>query len=355
MTKATIRWEVRFTEKNGLLSKIEHNPAISYIFFAFLITWTFWFSAQSLAVFGPNFIGFGIQIGSFGPAFAAIMVSAIIDPKPSNISVKKRRLTFAVALVIMFLVQLLATSVVGREISFQTVLLAVFYGAIAAYVISSVYHSRVGVTNLLAGLKRTSLRNAWLWVALLLPFVWQFIGAGVDLGLGGKELFTLTPGVLFSLVGYFPYVVFFGGGLNEEPGWRGYAVPRLQRTLSPLVAGLIIGVVWSIWHLPLHATNVIEGGLSSFPFRFVYNVPLGVLFSWFYNKSDANLLACVLLHASYNSAGSLFGNNSALVSIALMIVFTVAVAVHDKMWKTTNVVERKPSIGRSESNIQKPK
>jgi CAAX protease family protein len=324
---------VSFTERNGLLTKIERNPVAAYFLFAFLITWTFWFLAPSLAIFGPKFVGFGIQIGSFGPVYAAILVSTIVDPKPSNIPATKRRLTFAMALVIMVLVQLLATYAVGSEITFQTVLFSVFYAVIAAYVISSIYHPRNGVANLLSGLKRISVRNAWLWIALLLPFVWQFIGAGVDLSLGGKELFTLTPPVLFSLVGYFPYIVFFGGGLNEEPGWRGFAVPRLQRTLSPVVAGLIIGIIWSTWHLPLHATNVIEGGLSSFPFRFVYNVPLGVLFSWFYNKSDANLLACVLLHASYNSAGSLFGNNSALVSIALMILFTAAVAVHDRMWQ----------------------
>ncbi len=322
-----------FTEKNGLLTKIERNPVAAYFLFAFLITWAFWFLAPGLKIFGPRFVGFGIQIGSFGPAFAAILISAIIDPEPSNSSVTKRRLTFAAALAIMFLVQLLATSAVGGEITSLTVVLAVFYAVIAAYVLSSVYHPRVGVANLLSGLKRISVRNVWLWIALLLPFVWQFIGAGVDLSLGGKEIFTLTLATLVSLVGYFPYIVFFGGGLNEEPGWRGFAVPHLQRTLSPLIAGLIIGVIWSTWHLPLHATNVIDGGLSSFPFRFVYNVPLGVLFSWFYNKSKANLLACVLLHASYNSAGSLFGNNSALVSIALMIVFTAAVAVHDRMWQ----------------------
>lgn len=185
----------------------------------------------------------------------------------------------------------------------------------------------------MAGLRRVSVRSLWVWAALLLPFVWQFLGAAADLGLGGKELFTLTPSVLVTLVAYYPFIVFFGGGLNEEPGWRGFAVPRLQPRFSPLVAGLIIGVIWSTWHFPLHATGVVEGGLASFPFRFVYNVPLGVLFSWLYNRSGGNLFACVLLHASYNSASTIFGNGTALISLVLMIVFTVFVAVYDRMWR----------------------
>jgi membrane protease YdiL (CAAX protease family) len=169
--------------------------------------------------------------------------------------------------------------------------------------------------------------------ALLLPFAWQIFGAAVDLTLGGNELFTITPFTLLVLVGYYPFIVFFGGGLNEEPGWRGLAVPRMQRNYSPLVAGLIIGVIWSAWHFPLHATALVEGGLASFPFRFVYNVPLGVLFSWLYNRSGGNLFACVLLHASYNSASTIFGGGAALISMVLMIVFTVFVAVYDRMWR----------------------
>jgi membrane protease YdiL (CAAX protease family) len=138
------------------------------------------------------------------------------------------------------------------------------------------------------------------------------------------------------LVAYYPFIFFFGGGLNEEPGWRGLAVPRVQVRFSPLVAGLIIGVIWSTWHFPLHAVSSFGSGLAGFPFRFVYNVPLGVLFSWLYNRSGGNLFACVLLHTSYNSAATLFGDNSALISMVFMIAFTVTVAVYDKMYRKTS-------------------
>ena len=315
------------------VSKIKRHPTMSFFFFAFLITWTGWSLAPAMARFGPHFSAFFILIGSFGPAFSAIVVSGVLNAEPSGSSVTKRGITFAIAFVASFLVQLLATYVVGGDISYQTVLLAILGAGIAGYVASCVYHPRQGVAQLMAGLKRITVRSFWIWAALLLPFAWQFLGAAVDLSLGGNEWFSLTPGILVTLVGYYPFIVFFGGGLNEEPGWRGFVVPRLQRSYSPLLTGLIIGVIWSTWHFPLHATGVIEGGLASFPLRFLYNVPLGVLFSWLYNKSSGNLFACVLLHASYNSASTIFGNNTGLISMILMIIFTITVAAYDKMWR----------------------
>jgi membrane protease YdiL (CAAX protease family) len=234
---------------------------------------------------------------------------------------------------VSFVVQLLATVVVGGNINYQTGLFALLGAIIAGYVVSCVYHSRHDVALLMAGLKRGINGSIWVWTALLLPFAWQFFGAAVDLGLGGIEWLSLTPDVLVALVGYYPFIVFFGGGLNEEPGWRGLVVPRMQQRFSPLIAGLIIGVIWSVWHFPLHATAIVEGALASFPFRFLYNVPLGVLFSWLYNRSGGNLFACVLFHASYNSSSTIFGYNTGLISMVLMIVFTVGVAVYDKMWR----------------------
>ncbi len=314
------------------LLQFKRHPTAWFFVFAFLISWIGWFLAPNLAPLGPHLVAFVSLVGSYGPAFSAIIISAVVDPEPSDASVTKRRIVFVVVLVVAFLIQLLATYSVGGEIVDQTVLFGLFGAVMAAYVVSCVYHPRRGVAQLFAGLKRVSVRSVWVWIALLLPFVWQFLGALVDFGLGGKELLSLTPTVFAALVAYYPFIVFFGGGLNEEPGWRGFVVPRLQRTLSPLVAGLIIGLVWSAWHFPLHATGVIEGGLVGFGFRFIFNVPLGVLFSWLYNRSKGNLFACVLLHASYNSAGTLFGNGAGLISLALMIAFTVFAAVYDRMW-----------------------
>ena len=331
---------------------IRRHPAVSFFLFAFLITWTAWLTAPVLTSFGPHLVAFVNQIGGFGPAFAAILVSSMVDSTPSNASSAKRRITFVLIFAATFFVQLLATYVVGGNIVYQTVLFAFLAAALPAFVVSSIYHPKQGATKLLSGLRAVSTKSSWVGLALLLPFVWQFIGAAVDFSLGGNEFLGFTPIKLLGLIGYYPFIVFFGGGLNEEPGWRGLAVPQMQRRYSPLIAGLIIGVIWSTWHFPLHATGVVQGDIASFPFRFLYNVPLGVLFSWFYNKSEGNLLGCIVLHASYNSASTIFGDNTALISMVLMIVFTAIVAVYEGMWRKSSnrspqtVVETKISADR---------
>ncbi len=326
-------WERALVAETGTVMTIKRNPTVSFFFFTFLITWTAWFTAPALIPFGPHLVAFVNQIGGFGPAFVAILVSSTVDSTPSKASSVKRRITFAVVFAAAFFVQLLATYVVGGNIVYQTVLFAFLAAALPAFVVSSIYHPNRGVAKLLSGLSGWAAKSVWVGVALLLPFVWQFLGAAVDFSLGGNELLSFTPIKLLGLIGYFPFIFFFGGGLNEEPGWRGLAVPQMQRRYSPLIAGLIIGIIWSTWHFPLHATGVVQGGISSFPFRFLYNVPLGVLFSWFYNKSGGNLLGCVLLHASYNSASTLFGDNTALISMVLMILFTVIAAIYEGMWR----------------------
>ena len=99
---------------------------------------------------------------------------------------------------------------------------------------------------------------------------------------------------LFALI---PTMLLTGG--NEEPGWRGYALPVLNKLTSPLLAGLILGVVHSLWHLPLmgrYETNI---------FWYAFNlIPLTYLFNWFYQKSQGSIWPVMLFHAGTNVIGS---------------------------------------------------
>jgi membrane protease YdiL (CAAX protease family) len=71
--------------------------------------------------------------------------------------------------------------------------------------------------------------------------------------LGTEVPFFRYPEVDVKLLGmaiiFFLYSVIFGG-LSEEPGWRGYALPRLHARFNPLVSSLILGVIWAVWHTP---------------------------------------------------------------------------------------------------------
>jgi uncharacterized protein len=82
--------------------------------------------------------------------------------------------------------------------------------------------------------------------------------------------------------------VIFGG--QEEPGWRGFALPRLEQRHTPLVATLLLGLGWGIWHVPLYG-----------PAGFVVPLVLAFYYTWLYNKTRSVLL-CILLHASFTPA-----------------------------------------------------
>lgn len=106
------------------------------------------------------------------------------------------------------------------------------------------------------------------------------IGRDVDLGLLSERL----PAYLAT----FLLVLTIGGAL-EEPGWRGFALPRLQENHTPVQATLILGLVWGVWHLPLYGL----GAIGPMLFAFFY--------TWLYNRTGSVFL-CILLHASFTPA-----------------------------------------------------
>jgi membrane protease YdiL (CAAX protease family) len=142
---------------------------------------------------------------------------------------------------------------------------------------------------------------------------------------------TLLPGLLYaSLFANFSDVGLVLGGLlpalligllisgpGEELGWRGYALPRLQAAYGPLVASLLIGVVWGMWHLPIWLWSSSSGGaafVAEFTLFVVGLSAFSVIFTWVYNHAGASMWMVVLLHAavtaSYNSLSVLLGPSS---------------------------------------------
>ena len=82
------------------------------------------------------------------------------------------------------------------------------------------------------------------------------------------------------------------GPVGEEPGWRGFALPGLQRSVSPLSAGLIVGLLAAAWHLPIF----LVGGAS--PLEILAPFGLGVVSSWLYNRSGGSTFLSIVLHAA---------------------------------------------------------
>jgi membrane protease YdiL (CAAX protease family) len=144
----------------------------------------------------------------------------------------------------------------------------------------------------------------WWAVALGLPIA---AAALITLGIlaveGPVDLGRALPSPLL-FVGLFLFAMVLSGGLNEEPGWRGFAQPRLNDRYGALGASLLIGVVWAGWHLPYFVIPVTPH--SSFPLINQIGwiggiLTLSVVLAWLYNSTGSVLLPMVL-HAMANTA-----------------------------------------------------
>jgi uncharacterized protein len=148
----------------------------------------------------------------------------------------------------------------------------------------------------------------WWAVALGVPVAFVavvhlgFMLAGID----AVDL-SLLPA---RAVSYLPVLVVLsivGGGLNEEPGWRGFALPQLQERLSAMRATVILGVAWAVWHLPSFAFPEVRNGLELGQYGLlvagglVEVVAWAFVFTWLYNHTTSTLL-CILLHGGINAA-----------------------------------------------------
>lgn len=125
--------------------------------------------------------------------------------------------------------------------------------------------------------------------ALGLPaLLWTLIN--IELALLGQNIdLSLLPGRLIASAGTFLVVLTIGGAL-EEPGWRGFALGRLQDRLTPVRATLLLGFVWGLWHVPLYG-----------PLGFAFPMILAFFYTFLYNKTGSVLLP-ILLHASFTPA-----------------------------------------------------
>lgn len=107
--------------------------------------------------------------------------------------------------------------------------------------------------------------------------------------------------LLFALLPVIFVVTFVPGGpIAEELGWRGFAQTRLQERMSPTAAGLVVGIVWALWHLPLFV--IAPAATAGLPL--VAYLPLvtalGGLFGWFYARIGESVLLTMMLHAGVN-------------------------------------------------------
>ena len=223
---------------------------VGYFFGAYLLTWLFWIpavlaDAGQLTLPLPSFAF--LAIGGLGPVLAAIVVTANLSGTP-------------------------------------------------------------GVRRLFGQLKRWRVPPRWYGMALGgIPLI-GLAAAGIHATLGGTLATETISNILVALPFQFVFVALIGGGLDEEMGWRGFALPRLQARYDAVVANLVLGVLWTCWHLPLFFVGSDVFARSPFALYLLETIAISFVLGWIYNSTGGSLLLAVLAHTAQNVTTSAVEN-----------------------------------------------
>jgi len=129
-----------------------------------------------------------------------------------------------------------------------------------------------------------------------------------------------------------PMFIVIGIVNGEELAWRGFAMPRLQQKYNALTASIIMGLIWSLFHLPLFftVTGSSQAGMSFWSFT-VSTVSLSILFTWMLNNTRGSVLLAYLFHAAQNTWSQVFNIDHShgsdyvpwiLLALAIIVVIT---------------------------------
>ena len=171
-----------------------------------------------------------------------------------------------------------------------------------------------GVRPWLAGLFRWRVGVGPWAFALLFPVALMALSSGIYALMGGRIDLSAS---LAGVPAFLPTLVLMAliGGGNEEPGWRGFALPELLRRMAPLPATTLLGAIWAAWHLPLlllnpAAATMPPAALGAMAATLFVSVTLHAFWYTWLLARGGSVLTCILLHAGYNAT------NATLVPVA---------------------------------------
>ena len=181
----------------------------------------------------------------------------------------------------------------------------VFGPSIAGVIMIAVTSGKAGLHDLGQRALRWRVGFMWWAIALFSTGLIIFFSIAINVALlgGGFPDFAIFRQKWY-LAPLFFAITLIGGPLGEEFGWRGFALQNLQSKYSPIVASVIIGIVWALWHLPLffqpgslHA----QIGIAMLPVFIAGEIVLATIMTWVYNHTNGSLLVGgIILHNADN-------------------------------------------------------
>ena len=213
---------------------------------------------------------------------------------------------------------------------------------LAALLVAGFYPGAGGIRSVTRQVRTWRVRFIWYVIALVMPIVLLLSAeafSAVRHGTTPSHWMILPvfsgPGVL--------YFVIFGSLFAEEPGWRGFAQPRLQTRYGALAASILIGLLWSTWHLWYVIT---PGGFANMTgtdalATYIRLTSTAIVYAWMYNNTNGSLLIAMLAHLGHNLAASLIptpadgGRQHLIVALSYLVMATVVI-----LWTESRTLRR---------------
>jgi len=178
-------------------------------------------------------------------------------------------------------------------------------------------------------------RVGWRWYAyaLLVPPLIMLAALVIHSALGGTVPAFPDAGRLLMAIAQFPLILAFGGPLGEEFGWRGYALPTLAELLGWRWASVIVGMAWSLWHVPL--LLMADTAQADLPMAlFVAStIGLSIVMARLSVNTSFSVLPAILLHSVINWCSMVFpimpagGDTRAYALVAGITIVVALVAL----------------------------
>lgn len=260
---------------NSQSSWLKQHALVAYFLITYAISWTIWSPIVASAQGWVNWnVPFGLYyFGSFGPLLSALIVTALTEGRPGIRDLLRRIVKWRV------------------DIRYYVFALLVPIGLFAlAYLLNRV-----------------------------------IAGEWSDLSLLGKPDYLPYLG-LFGVLGLW----FLTYGLGEETGWRGFALPHLQKNRTAASATLILALLWATWHFPafFFRDTYVEMGLLGFPMFAIMMIFSTMVFTWLYNSTRGSIFIVILFHAVFNwlSVSEAGGQFAPSIMSAPMVLWALYVA-----------------------------
>ncbi|UMZ73746.1 CPBP family intramembrane glutamic endopeptidase [Natranaerofaba carboxydovora] len=178
-------------------------------------------------------------------------------------------------------------------------LLGGFGPLIAAVLVVFNNEGKSQAKQFIKGIFRLKVALGWYFFALILPIIIYYFAYQMYLFRGGTVEDFVTPSIFFYPIALI-FATLFGGG-QEEVGWRGFALPRLQSKYSPFTSSVILGVMWAFWHIPLFYASATYQANFPFGWYLLNTIFLSIIFTWFFNSTGGSIFIAMLLHGAVNA------------------------------------------------------